>query len=105
MTSVGNVAWTAPEILNGIPSTPKMAIYSFGIILWEIYTRQLPYKNEHPIRLVTRILDGYRPPVPVDCPMQYRQLIDQCVEADPLSRPPWDSIIRVLSALESSNML
>eukprot|EP00026_Physarum_polycephalum_P001822 Phypoly_transcript_01825.p1 GENE.Phypoly_transcript_01825~~Phypoly_transcript_01825.p1 ORF type:complete len:934 (+),score=138.65 Phypoly_transcript_01825:235-3036(+) len=100
MTSVGSVAWTAPELLAGEQdSTPKIATYSFGIILWELYTRQIPYTNEHPIRVVTKILCGYRPPIPVGCPPSLSQLISECLKAEPHERPSWDSIISTLSTL------
>jgi serine/threonine protein kinase/ABC-type branched-subunit amino acid transport system substrate-binding protein len=102
MTSVGNVAWTAPEILSGTEATPKIATYAFGIILWELLTRQLPYKNEHPIRIVTRILSGYRPPIPSDCPVGYRQLTEQCQDGEPDMRPSWETIISILSAMDSN---
>jgi hypothetical protein len=99
MTSVGNVAWTAPEVLSGQEGSARMATYSFGIICWEIYTRQVPYKGEHPIRAVSQILSGYRPPLPADCPAPYRQVYEGCVEEDPDKRPSWDVIISTLSKL------
>lgn len=102
MTSVGNIAWTAPEILNGQEATPRVATYSFGIILIEIYTRQVPYASEHPIRVVTKILNGYRPPLPADCPPAYKQLVDQCVEAEPENRPTWEAIINSLSDISKT---
>ena len=41
----GSVHWTAPEILNEAMDIDFMVadIYSFGIILWELMTRQQPY--------------------------------------------------------------
>ena len=41
----GSVHWTAPEILNEAMDIDFMVadVYSFGIILWELMTRQQPY--------------------------------------------------------------
>jgi hypothetical protein len=55
---------TAPEVLEGEDITPESALYSYGVILWEILTRQVPYENEHPIKVVTKILAGHRPLIP-----------------------------------------
>lgn len=57
---------------EGEPATIKSALYSFGIIMLEIYTRAVPYSNEHPIRVVNKILYGYRPTLPADCPQAYK---------------------------------
>lgn len=35
----------APEIFESKPYTIKADVYSFGVVLWEICTRDTPYKN------------------------------------------------------------
>lgn len=69
LTSVNAVAWTAPEMLNGEDNiSQSVAVYSFGIILWEMLTRKKPYATVHPIRLLNMVAKGHRPEVPSDCP-------------------------------------
>lgn len=36
----------APEILKGDKYECESDVYSFGIILWEMLTGQIPYKNK-----------------------------------------------------------
>lgn len=41
----GSVSYTAPEIFKGHKPTTKCDIYSYGIIMWQLVSRETPYKN------------------------------------------------------------
>lgn len=44
-----SVHWTAPEVLENTEASSKASdIYSFGIILWELITREDPYEGMSP---------------------------------------------------------
>ncbi|PFX34193.1 Serine/threonine-protein kinase mos [Stylophora pistillata] len=43
----GTFAYRAPELLKGEPPTPKADIYSLGICLWQLLTREEPYGSEN----------------------------------------------------------
>ena len=44
MSYRGTPAWMAPEMLRGSADrSSKVDVWSFGIILWELLTRQVPY--------------------------------------------------------------
>lgn len=97
MTSVSNVAWTAPEVLEGEPLNNNSGLYTFGIIMWELFTRKIPYQTEHPIRIINKILGGHRPPVPKDIPQQYKDLMESCWHPFGNMRPSWHVIQSELS--------
>lgn len=41
----GTVEYCAPEVLRGEPYTEKCDIWSYGIVLWELFNRQRPYAD------------------------------------------------------------
>jgi serine/threonine protein kinase len=40
-----NPMWLAPEVLAGQECTKASDVYSFGIIMWEVFTRQKPWSS------------------------------------------------------------
>jgi len=40
---MGTLAYMAPELLMGKPFNEKVDVYAFGIVLWEILTRENPF--------------------------------------------------------------
>jgi hypothetical protein len=67
--------------------------YSFGIVVWEIVTRQLPFQN---YRFNYQVLDavtrGERPALPNNCSSELETLIRDCWTADPGGRPSFSEI-------------
>lgn len=41
----GSAAWMAPEVFEGSFYTEKCDVFSWGIILWEVLSRQQPFKD------------------------------------------------------------
>eukprot|EP00727_Mastigamoeba_balamuthi_P002775 m51a1_g12495 putative serine threonine-protein kinase ctr1-like (410) ;mRNA; r:72-1747 len=61
---LGSLLWSAPEIINhGVFST-KSDVYAFGIMLWEMVTRELPYKDMNPVLVSSYVAEkNLRPDV------------------------------------------
>ncbi|CAM9606844.1 unnamed protein product, partial [Hapterophycus canaliculatus] len=57
-----SLAWSAPEVLDATRSTYASDVYSFGIVAWEVLSRELPWANvTHPRDVYIRVvLKGLR---------------------------------------------
>ena len=52
---VGTPNWMAPEICRGENYTDKADIYSFGLIVWEIVSKDIPYKTLPPGEIIHQV--------------------------------------------------
>ena len=107
MTSqIGTSHWMAPEILANKNYSLPADVYSYGIVLWEVATRLTPYKDLNPAVIPYRVLElGERPNinlVPPTCPQDLKQLIADCWQTDPESRPTFSKILTVLNSIHIS---
>ncbi|EXX59782.1 kinase-like domain-containing protein [Rhizophagus irregularis DAOM 181602=DAOM 197198] len=84
----GNLPYIAPEVINGKGYTYKSDIYSIAMLMWEISFGQPPFMNyEHDYILAINIIDGIRPKIISEIPSEYKSLMEQCWDADPVKRP------------------
>lgn len=95
----GAVRWRAPETFGHKYRYQTPAdIYSYGIILWELATRALPYDSEASndviIRLITK---NKKEEIPGDCPPALAKQINKCWR-DASSRPTAEKLYQKLTA-------
>ena len=87
----GTPFWLAPEYLRGQTGyTTQCDIYSVGIVLYEMYARQDPYKGEDFRETLRKVCDrrtNKRPIIPSTCPHKMADLMKKCWNADPMFRP------------------
>ncbi|POG60177.1 kinase-like domain-containing protein [Rhizophagus irregularis DAOM 181602=DAOM 197198] len=84
----GNLPYIAPEVIVGRKYTFASDIYSIAILMWEISSGQTPFINyEHENDIVMNIINGIRPKIVPGTPLEYKNLMKQCWDADPLKRP------------------
>lgn len=100
--------WMAPELLRGLTTnTAASDVYSFGIILYEVYSRKLPYDGEDFTEVMEKVSDpkvNKRPGVPPGCPTQIEALMTQCQEREPEKRPSFDDIDTRLRKMDAAKV-
>ncbi|CAB4427282.1 unnamed protein product [Rhizophagus irregularis] len=94
----GNLPYIAPEVIVNKKYTFASDIYSIGILMWEISSGQPPFINKHDYDLAIRIINGMRPKTIPDTPLEYKELMEQCWDANPTKRP---DIITLLSKIRN----
>jgi len=94
------VQWMAPEILSNQRYAEPADVYAFGIILWEMLTRECPYEGMSAIQCALAVLNrDERPQIPQWCPPAFAALIRACWEKEPSKRPTFPQILLALDAM------
>ncbi|XP_055922735.1 tyrosine-protein kinase Fer isoform X4 [Eupeodes corollae] len=94
------VKWTAPEALNFGKYTCLCDVWSYGILMWEIFSKgDTPYSGMSNSRARERIDTGFRMPAPDNTPPEMYRLMLKCWAAEAESRPHFDEIFNVVDAL------
>lgn len=87
----GTPFWLAPEYLRGQSGyTVQCDMYSFAIVLNEIYSRKTPYQGEDFRSTLRQVCDrriNKRPDIPPTCPPKMVELMRRCWHPDAMSRP------------------
>eukprot|EP00163_Fabomonas_tropica_P014565 TRINITY_DN2648_c1_g1_i8.p1 TRINITY_DN2648_c1_g1~~TRINITY_DN2648_c1_g1_i8.p1 ORF type:complete len:1287 (-),score=269.70 TRINITY_DN2648_c1_g1_i8:68-3928(-) len=128
-TVAGTPAYSAPELLRGEPYSEAVDVFSFGIIMWEMWTRKDPFGSLPAVKVMYKITSGERPPIPAHSmgrrmsvtlkklsrssneksptiarmgshpPSDYLDLMQDCWQADPKRRPNMATVLNRLMAM------
>ena len=92
---VGTPFWMAPELLKGGLMSRQSDVYAFGITLWEVMTRKIPYQElELPTKeVLERIKAGrLRPDCSKDLDSELVQCMEDCWAQDPSKRVNFEDL-------------
>lgn len=98
----GSLPWMAPEVVRGSQHTKQSDVYSFGIVLWEVFTMEKPFFQSNTRATCLLIGNNETPSIPEDCPISVRRLMESCWNLTPKDRPTFTEIIKIMEDMISS---
>lgn len=103
-----DVTISAWEVLENNHISEKADVYSFGLMMWEMYTHVRPFKGMNPQWVAKRIIhEKIRPSLDKAhlWDPNYVALMVECWDQDYTSRPPFNEILSRLENLYSEGTL
>ncbi|XP_077374738.1 tyrosine-protein kinase Fes/Fps isoform X2 [Festucalex cinctus] len=87
------IKWTAPEALNYGRYTTESDVWSFGVLLWEVFSMgMIPYTSMSNQQVRDEVEKGYRMPAPRGCPSEVSTLMNRCWQHEPKNRPSFQKL-------------
>lgn len=98
----------APELLRyETCNTLQSDVFSFGVILYEVFARRDPYEGENVKEVLKLVADKKtrkRPPPPRHMPDPVKSLMKDCVEEEGASRPTFQEIDTRLKRIDADSL-
>ena len=88
----GSALFTAPEQLMGEQLRYNADLWSYGVIIYQIFTKQFPYYPDNTnsgasgIKVYKKIMENPVPPLLNHIPEPWKQICQQCLIVDPAVR-------------------
>ncbi|KAL4635835.1 mitogen-activated protein kinase kinase kinase MLT isoform X1 [Arapaima gigas] len=106
MSLVGTFPWMAPEVIQSLPVSETCDTYSYGVVLWEMLTREVPFKGLEGLQVAWLVVEkNERLTVPSSCPASFASLMRKCWFTDPKERPMFKQILTTLESMLNDSQL
>uniref|UniRef100_A0A6Q2XQ06 RAF proto-oncogene serine/threonine-protein kinase n=1 Tax=Esox lucius TaxID=8010 RepID=A0A6Q2XQ06_ESOLU len=106
----GSILWMAPEVIrmqDNMPYSFQSDVYSYGIVLYELMTGELPYSQiANRDQIIFMVGRGYLSPdlskLYKSCPKAMKRLVADCIKKIKDERPLFPQILSSIELLQHS---
>ncbi|GIY88376.1 mitogen-activated protein kinase kinase kinase 20 [Caerostris darwini] len=104
MSVAGTLPWMAPEVIQCLPVSESCDVWSYGVVLWELLTHEVPFKGIEGFQVAWAVVEKEeRLTIPKCCPPRFAELMTACWRTDPKERPSFSYIIKVLYSMQNDD--
>mmetsp|Transcript_31353 Transcript_31353/g.79990 ORF Transcript_31353/g.79990 Transcript_31353/m.79990 type:complete len:891 (-) Transcript_31353:88-2760(-) len=97
----GTITHMPPETLSEGAISKAMDVYSFGVLMWQMYTGSRPWSGLTHAQIIMRVCtQKMRLQWEAGAPPAYRKLAEQCMDHNPDNRPSFDAVIQRLEEMK-----
>ncbi|KAK4474855.1 hypothetical protein MN116_001969, partial [Schistosoma mekongi] len=105
-SKLGTIAYAAPEVCRQEGFSFKSDIWSYGVVLWELLTLDIPFRAmEQPRLLFIIAMYNYTLYIPPGVPDLFVQLFKDCWSPASVSRPTFENIIARLESCKDCSFV
>ena len=86
---LGTVSYMSPEQARGEKVDARSDIFSFGILLYKMFTGKFPFDGSDNVSTIAKILESRQAPIrqiEASLPPELERIIDKCLQKDPNDR-------------------
>ncbi|XP_029315439.1 mitogen-activated protein kinase kinase kinase 20 isoform X1 [Cottoperca gobio] len=106
MSLVGTFPWMAPEVIQSLPVSETCDTFSYGVVLWEMLTREIPFKGLEGLQVAWLVVEkNERLTIPSGCPASFAELMRNCWATEPKKRPMFKQILSTLESMSNDSQL
>jgi serine/threonine protein kinase len=85
-SDIGPVRWSSPETLNKKIYTSKTDIYSFGVVMYEILERRIPWQESNIADVIIKVTNGQQLEISSKVNKNLINIMRKCYEFNPKNR-------------------
>ncbi|XP_061579492.1 mitogen-activated protein kinase kinase kinase 20 isoform X2 [Cololabis saira] len=106
MSLVGTFPWMAPEVIQSLPVSETCDTFSYGVVLWEMLTREIPFKGLEGLQVAWLVVEkNERLTIPSCCPASFAELMGKCWATESKERPMFKQILSTLESMSKDSQL